>query len=202
MDDTATYILSFEPTAIIVAMVALFVVTLVNTAMVFSTFRRVQPGTALVRSGMRGNHVTFTGAFVFPVIDSSEVIDIRAKALQIELKGDNAVTCQDGIEAEAILAYLVRVNDTAPDVLRVATTVGCKRASSEEGLKELFQARFTETTRAVIRRYPFEAVWQNREDVKQKMREACGDLVGFVIDDVSFENFRRLSVERQSTLLS
>ena len=72
--------------AFVIGAVLLFVV---GAAVIYSSlYRKVQKGTALVRTGVGGTEVAFDGIFVVPVVHRAEPIDISLKSVEIDRSGE------------------------------------------------------------------------------------------------------------------
>ena len=122
-------------------LVALFVVMAMTYA---ALYRKVKKGTALIRTGFGGTKIEFNGILVWPVFHRVETMDISLKRIEIDRTGNNGLICQDNMRADIKVAFFVRVNNVEEDVLRVAQSVGCERASSEPEIRNLFDAKFSD----------------------------------------------------------
>ena len=107
-------------------------------------FKKTEQGKALVRTGSGGTKVTFSGFFVVPVLHRMEIMDITVKTIVISRMGKDGLICQDNMRADIKVNFFVRVNKTKEDVIKVAQTIGCHRASDQDKLVELFEAKFSE----------------------------------------------------------
>jgi flotillin len=155
---------------------------------VLTCFRKVEQGRAIIRTGLRGTKVSFSGMTVFPVIDKAEYMDISVKRVEIDRQGKNGLICQDNMRADIKVAFFVRVNKTPDDVLKVAQSVGCERASSQAAIVELFDAKFSEALKTVGRQFDFVELYNAREKLKEGILKVIGtDLNGFVLDDVAID---------------
>ena len=116
--------------------------------MVARLYRKVDQGKALIINKL-GNEptVTFTGGLVIPVIHRAEVMDISVKTIEVDRRGDDGLICKDNIRADIKVTFFVRVNKTSDDVLKVAQSIGCARASDPGTLEELFAAKFSKRSR-------------------------------------------------------
>ncbi|HSP81403.1 MAG TPA: SPFH domain-containing protein, partial [Myxococcaceae bacterium] len=102
-------------------------------------YRQVDQGRALIINPFKGDPVvTFTGAVVWPIINRAEVMDISLKTVDIDRRGKEGLICKDNIRADIKVTFFVRVNKTREDVLKVAQSIGCARASHQETLENLF----------------------------------------------------------------
>ncbi|HEU4534187.1 MAG TPA: hypothetical protein VFS00_08715, partial [Polyangiaceae bacterium] len=112
----------------VVAVVAL--VALGALAIVSRFYRQVEQGKALIVNTMRNEPVvTFAGAVVYPVVNRAEVMDMSVKTVEVDRRGKEGLICKDNIRADINVNFFVRVNKTEEDVLKVAQSVGCGRAS-------------------------------------------------------------------------
>lgn len=156
--------------------------------MIIRCYRKVDQGTALVRNGMGGTKVSFSGIVVFPVIHKAEFMDISVKRVEIDRHGQFGLICKDNLRADIKVAFFVRVNQTSQDVLKVAQSIGCVRASSQEAMVELFDAKFSEALKTVGRQFDFVELYNSRELLKDDIIKLIGtDLNGFVLEDVAID---------------
>ena len=165
--------------------VALVVILMGAAVVVARFYRKVDQGKALIVNTMSNEpHVTFTGSLVYPIINRAEVMDISLKTIEISRNGKDGLICQDNIRADIKVAFFVRVNKTKEDVLKVAQSIGCERASEQETLEQLFAAKFSEALKTVGKKLDFEQLYTQRDDFKDRIIEVIGrDLNGYVLDD-------------------
>lgn len=116
--DAATII--YWALGLVVAFVALAVIV----TLLF--YRKVEKGTAIVRTGWGGTAVYFNGGKIIPVLHRAELIDISLKRVEIDRTGKNGLICQDNMRADIKVAFFVRVNNAEEDVLHVAGAIGCE----------------------------------------------------------------------------
>jgi flotillin len=162
---------------------------------VVKCFRKVEQGRAIVRNGMGGTKVSFSGIVVFPIIHQAEIMDISVKRVEIDRNGKNGLICMDNMRADIKVAFFVRVNQTPEDVLKVAQSVGCARASSQEAIVELFDAKFSEALKTVGRQFQFVDLYNSREKLKEGILKLIGtDLNGFVLEDVAIDYLEQTPV--------
>jgi len=151
-------------------------------------FRKVEQGQALVRNGVGGTKVSFSGMVVFPIIHKCEYMDISVKRVEIDRQGKNGLICMDNMRADIKVAFFVRVNQTPEDVLKVAQAVGCARASSLAAIVDLFDAKFSEALKTVGRQFHFVDLYNSRDKLKEGILQSIGtDLNGFVLEDVAID---------------
>ena len=153
-----------------------------------SRYRKVKKGTALIRTGFGGTKIEFNGVMVWPVFHRAETMDISLKRIEIDRTGQNGLICQDNMRADIKVAFFVRVNNVEDDVLRVAQSVGCERASSEDEIRILFDAKFSEGLKTVGKRFDFIALYEDRDKFRDEILKVIGtDLNGFILDDAAID---------------
>ena len=176
---------------------ALFVIVLGMLALVARFYRQVEQGRALIVNTMRHEPVVaFTGAVVYPIINRAEVMDLSVKTIDIDRRGKEGLICNDNIRADINVTFFVRVNKTRDDVLKVAQSLGCARASDPATLKELFTAKFAEALKTVGKHFNFEELYTKRDEFKDKIIEVIGkDLNGFILDDAAIDYLEQTPLE-------
>ena len=107
-------------------------------------YHKVSQGTAIVRNGLGGTKVDFSGQVIVPIIHKAELMDISVKRIEIDRSGEDGLICKDNMRADIKVAFFVRVNKTKEDVKNVAQLLGCERASQQSALVQLFEAKFSE----------------------------------------------------------
>ncbi len=151
-------------------------------------YRKVEKGTALVVTGLPKTKVIFNGGAVIPLFNRAELMDISVKRIELDRTGKNGLICKDNIRADIKVAFFVRVNNIEDDVLRVAESIGCDRASSEDEIRALFDAKFSEALKTVGKRFDFTELYEERDTFRDEMLKVIGtDLNGFVLDDAAID---------------
>jgi len=165
-----------------------FIVILLLLA-VKSFYIKVEQGQALIVNTLSSvPKVTFTGSIVWPVIYKKEVMKISVITLEIDRSGKDGLICKDNLRADINVAFYLRVNETAEDVLKVAKAVGVERASSKEAVNELFNAKFSEALKTVGKKMEFLELFENRIQFRDRIIEVIGeDLNGYVLEDVAID---------------
>lgn len=118
-------------------------------------YHRVKPEQALIRSGIGGTVVNFSGIWVLPIVHRLQVMDISAKKVAIDRAGKKGLSCKDHIRADIKLALHLRVRPTLEDVLQVYQTLGAERASEEKVVFARFEALIVEAMKTAARSYDF-----------------------------------------------
>src|SRR3954464_3024925 len=183
------------PIVIVVGVIALVLFGVL--IMVARFYRQVDQGRALVINTMRAEPVVaFTGAVVYPIINRAEIMDLSVKTIDIDRRGKEGLICNDNIRADINVTFFVRVNKTVEDVLKVAQSIGCQRASDAKALEELFTAKFAEALKTVGKHFNFDELYTKRDDFKDKIIEVIGkDLNGFILDDAAIDYLEQTPLE-------
>ncbi|MBU1536750.1 flotillin family protein, partial [Myxococcota bacterium] len=137
-----------QNTGIIIG-IGIFVFIIGIFAMFSLFYRKVDQGKVLVRNGFGGSKVSFSGMMVLPILHRIEIMDIVVKRVEIDRMGKDGLVCKDNMRADIKVAFFVRVNQTSPDVLQVAQSLGCAKASDQQVLMSFFDAKFSEALKTV-----------------------------------------------------
>lgn len=165
--------------------------------MIARTWRQVQQGQALIVNKMGTEpKVTFTGAIVLPIVNKAEVMDLSVKTIEVSRHGKEGLICADNIRADIKVTFFVRVNKTVEDVLEVAQTIGCARASQQTTIEELFSAKFSEALKTVGKIMEFEQLYTHRQNFKDQIKKVIGeDLNGYKLDDCAIDYLEQTAIE-------
>lgn len=170
-------------------------VVLLGTVIFISRcYRSVDQGYALVVGRVRTVDVTFTGTFVIPTFNRAEVLDITTKDIVVSIDGDDTdgLVTKDDVKVSIHAIFTIRVNKTKEDVLRVARSVGCDRASHQETLDKLFLPKFSTAIKIVGRQLEFDELFKQRARFTDEVINEIGrDLNGFVLEDVAIDRIER-----------
>lgn len=153
-------------------------------------YTKVPQGTALIKNGLMLSQpkVSFTGAFVFPVIHIKEFMKISLVTLQVDRRGKDGLICKDNLRADITVAFYLRVNETSEDVLKVAKSISVDRASDHIALDELFNAKFSEALKTVGKQFDFEQLFDERQSFRDRIVQTIGeDLNGYSLEDVAID---------------
>lgn len=188
---------SVLPVFLLVAGGSLALIVFAAAAAFARWYKKVDQGRALIINKTGAEPlVTFTGGLVFPVIHRMEVMDISVKTLEIDRKGKDGLICRDNIRADIKVTFFVRVNKTSDDVLKVAQSIGCERASDQPTLDNLFTAKFSEALKTVGKQLDFEALYQERASFRDSIIQIIGkDLNGFVLEDAAIDYLEQTPVD-------
>ena len=173
------------------------IVVLGILVLIARTWRQVDQGRAMIVNKMGSEpRVSFTGAIVLPIINKAEVMDLSVKSIEIARKGKEGLICADNIRADIKVAFFVRVNPTTDDVLKVAKSIGCARASQQSTLEELFAAKFSEALKTVGKKMEFEQLYTERDVFKDQIIRVIGkDLNGYALEDAAIDYLEQTPIE-------
>ena len=157
-------------------------------ALIVKCLRKVPQGSALVKNGFGGTQVSFTSAYVIPILHIVEMMDISVKRIEIDRSGEDGLICKDNIRADIKVAFFVRVNKEVDDVKRVAQFLGCQRASDEKSLRLVFEPKFSEALKTVGKQFDFVDLYNSREEFREQILRIIGkDLNGYILDDAAID---------------
>jgi uncharacterized membrane protein YqiK len=150
----------------------------------------------LIVNGMANKaKVSFSGGVVYPIVNRKEFMNIRVKRLTVARHGSDGLICMDNIRANCRVDFFVRVNETEEDVLRVAKSLGCERASDQNAIEELFNSKFSEALKTVGKQFDFVALYQERESFRENIKKVIGtDLNGYILEDVAIDYLEQTPV--------
>ncbi len=158
-------------------------------------YNKASQGQALVKTGMGGSKVSFSGMLVVPVIHKLEKMDITVKKITISREGKEGLICKDNMRADIQVNFFVRVNQTEQDVIKVAQSIGCARASEQQSLVALFDAKFSEALKTVGKHFDFVELYNSRDAFKSEILQIIGtDLNGYVLDDCAIDSLEQTPI--------
>lgn len=167
--------------------------------------KKAVPGTALVKTGLGllKAQISTSSSIAIPLIHRIETIDLTVKIVKISRRGTDSLSCADGIRAEVEVDFYVKINSLDEDIRRVATTIGCERASTLDTIKELFEAKFADALKTAGAKLSFDQLYQNRHEFRDQILIALGhsqggDVVlnGYRLDDVAIHYLEQLPLSK------
>lgn len=151
-------------------------------------YHRAFRGQALIRTGPKNVKVSFKGIIVVPVIHRLEKMDISLKTIIIDREGKDGLVCKDNMRADIKVSFFIKVNEDPQAVIKVSQSVGCERASSQDGIEELFEAKFSEALKTVGKRLDFVELYDSRDKLSQEIMNTIGSyLNGYSLEDVAID---------------
>jgi uncharacterized membrane protein YqiK len=158
---------------------------------------KVGPDEAIVRTGYGGIKVVIDGGtIVVPVLHRYEKMDLTLKSFEIAREGSEGLICKDNIRADIKTAFFIRVDKTVDEIKEVSQSIGCKRASQVETLRELFDAKFSEALKTVGKQFEFVELYDKRDKFKNEILKVIGtDLNGYRLDDCAIDYLEQTRLE-------
>ncbi len=177
--------------AIIVFVVMAIVITIKKCYIV------VGPDKAIVRTGGPTMRVASAqGMFVIPLYHRYEFMDLSLKSFEIGRSGREGLICKDNIRADIKVAFFVRVDNRPEAMGEVAQSIGAKRCSELETLRELFDAKFSEALKTVGKQFDFVDLYDQRDKFKSEILKVIGtDLNGYNLDDAAIDYLEQTPIE-------
>lgn len=181
----------------VIAIVGLLFLLASFAAMANQFYRKVGPDEAIVRSGWGKIRVaTGNGIFVVPVIHQYEKMDLTLKSFEIAREGSEGLICQDNIRADIKVAFFIRVDKSEEEIKEVAQSIGAKRCSQLNTLRELFDAKFSEALKTVGKQFDFVDLYDKRDNFKEQILRVIGtDLNGYRLDDAAIDFLEQTPLE-------
>lgn len=159
-------------------------------------YKKVTQSKAIVRNGLGGSKVSFTGMWIIPILHNWEIMDISVKRVEIAREGKDGLICKDNIRADIRVAFFVKVNDTEHDILSVAKALGTIKASDTETLMEFFDAKFSEALKTAGKQFDFVQLYTERNRFKEEILQVIGeDLNGYKLEDAAIDYLEQTSIE-------
>lgn len=180
---------SFMGSMFATAFIAVVIIVVGVLAFLKAFYVKVEQGVALIKNDMSHTpKVYFTGTFILPVIHKKELMRISLITLEVDRRGKEGMICADNMRADITVAFYLRVNETAEDVLKVAKSLGASRASDKNAVHELFNAKFSEALKTVGKQIEFVKLFEDRQHFRDKIVQVIGnDLNGYVLEDVAID---------------
>ncbi len=160
----------------------------------------VGPDRAIVKTGIGGMEVTSGGGMlVYPVINQHEYMDLTLKSFEIAREGSEGLICKDNIRADIKVAFFIRVDSDEAQMKEVAQSIGAKRCSELNTLRELFDAKFSEALKTVGKQFDFVDLYDQRDKFKDEILKVIGtDLNGYQLDDAAIDYLEQTPLEMLS----
>ncbi len=150
---------------------------------------KVGPDEAIVKPGAGGLKVFTDGGMLrVPLVQHIEYMDLTLKSFEIARQGAEGLICKDNIRADIKVAFFIRVDKSAEEIKEVAQSIGPRRCSELETLRELFDAKFSEALKTVGKQFDFVDLYDKRDKFKDEILKVIGtDLNGYRLDDAAID---------------
>lgn len=184
-------------TAVIVTVVLLVLVGMIATVLGMF-YVKVGPDEALIVTGGSKDMrvVTGGGMIVVPVFHHKERMDLTLKSFEIARQGSEGLICRDNIRADIKVAFFIRVDKSEEEIREVAQSIGARRCSQIDTLRELFDAKFSEALKTVGKQFDFVDLYDKRDQFKDQILRVIGtDLNGYRLDDAAIDYLEQTPLE-------
>lgn len=181
--------------SLLITMIAIIVVVIGLLVWIISMYKKIIQGKVIVRTGAGGTKVFYNAGLVVPVLHKMEIMDISVKKLDVERTGTNGLICKDNIRADIKVTFFIKINKSTTDIINVAQTIGCERASEVEVLRTLFDAKFSEALKTVGKKFDFIELYEARSEFRGEIISIIGtDLNGYILDDCAIDDLEQTSL--------
>ncbi len=178
--------------SLLITMIAIVVVIIGLLVWIISMYKKIIQGKVIVRTGAGGTKVFYNAGLVVPVLHKMEIMDISVKRLDVERTGVNGLICKDNIRADIKVTFFIKINKSTTDIINVAQTIGCERASDLEVLRTLFDAKFSEALKTVGKKFDFIELYEARSEFRAEIISIIGtDLNGYILDDCAIDDLEQ-----------
>lgn len=170
-------------------------------------YKRVsQTGEALVitKFGNQEKQATLNGAFVWPLVNQYEIMDITRKTIAITREGVKdkvgdeyeGLHCKDNIRANVKVNFYLGVNPDLKDIIQVANNFTAKGASSISLLTDHFGPKFSEALKTAIKSFEFEELYTSRIEFRDSVKKLLeNDMESFKLYDVVIDKIEQTPLE-------
>ncbi len=178
--------------SLLITMIVTIVVIIGLLVWIVSMYKKIIQGKVIVRTGAGGTKVFSNAGLVVPVLHKMEIMDISVKKLDVERTGSNGLICKDNIRADIKVTFFIKINKSTADIINVAQTIGCERASDMEVLRTLFDAKFSEALKTVGKKFDFVELYEARSEFRAEIIAIIGtDLNGYILDDCAIDDLEQ-----------
>ncbi len=189
----------------IIGIIIVVVSLIVFLGFMASRYKKVKnEGEAIVVNGLKKSIASFTGAFVWPVINNYQYIDITRKNIPVlrigKKDGDDEETeglhCKDNIRADMKVDFYIGVNHELESVKQVAKTFNKGDTYDIVALTKHFSPKFSEALKTTCKKFDFEELFEKRAEFRDAVMEVIGEeMDGFKIYDVVIDKLEQTSLE-------
>jgi len=182
---------------LMITAIVLGVILFGTVALLVKWYKKPRQGQALVRTGKGGTRITFDyGFFVIPILHTLEIMDITLKSITISRTGVDGLICKDNMRADIKVTFFMKINNKIEAAALVAMSIGCSRASDQDTLIQLFDAKFSEGLKTAGKRFDFVDLYTERDKFKKEILNIIGqDLNGYTLDDCAIDYLEQTSID-------
>lgn len=180
---------------------------IVVLAFLAGCYKRVgKTGEALVitKFGNQEKQATLNGAFVWPLVNQYETMDITRKTIPIVREGVKGkvgdeyegLHCKDNIRANVKVNFYLGVNPDLKDIVQVANNFTAEGASSIAVLTDHFGPKFSEALKTAIKGFDFEELYTSRVAFRDSVKKLLeNDMESFKLYDVVIDKIEQTPLE-------
>lgn len=177
-----------------------------------SCYKRVsKTGEALIitRFGTQEKQAALNGAFVWPLVNQYERMDITRKSIQIVREGVKGkvgdeyegLHCKDNIRANVRVNFYLGVNPEPKDIIQVANNFTAEGASNISTLSTHFAPKFSEALKTAIKGFNFEDLYTSRIAFRDAVKNLlANDMESFKLYDVVIDKIEQTPLEAHDPL--
>jgi uncharacterized membrane protein YqiK len=163
--------MQLDPGVLLLALILLVIGIAILWWILSKLYERSTTELSFVRTGFLGQKVVISGgAFVIPVLHQVTRINMNTVRVGVKHENDRALITQDRMRVNVEADFYIRVEPTREAVAAAAQTLGAK-SQSQEALRELMEAKFTDALRAVAAERTMEALHQERHGFAKRVQE-------------------------------
>ncbi|MEM6471285.1 MAG: flotillin family protein [Planctomycetota bacterium] len=187
-------------TGVLIGLGIFIVIFLGIVATIKKCYMVVGPDKAIVKTGVGDMRVvTGGGMLIVPVIHRYEMMDLSLKSFEISRQGSEGLICRDNIRADIKVAFFIRVDSSEEEMKEVAASIGARRCSEIDTLRELFDAKFSEALKTVGKQFDFVELYEERDKFKNEILKVIGtDLNGYRLDDAAIDFLEQTPIDMLS----
>lgn len=187
-------------------LVALLMVALLLVgAFMANCYKKVkEQGTVFVVNGFKDIRIVTTGGFIWPRINSYEVLDITRKKIKLERigskdrKGEESegLSCKDNIRADIRVDFYIGLNPDPEELKSVVKNFKVERINDINVLRDYFTPKFSDGLKNVAKQFNFDELFSNRSGFRDEIIKVIGqDLDGFVLVDVVIDHIEQSKLD-------
>ena len=152
-------------------------------------YKKIKQNEAIIRFGIGGTKIVSNGKImIFPFLHQFDNVDLSKKYIEIKKYTKNALITKDHKYIEAIITFVVYLNNTEEDILTAVFHMGSERTFMTEEIKSLFYTRFDESLKKIAFNSSVEDFTKRKARIKTKVLNDIGRKhYGYIIEDMIIE---------------
>src|SRR3984893_8827971 len=165
--------------SVILWLVVVAIVVVIAVYLLRWLYRRSTKETAFVRTGFGGEKVVINdGAFVIPVLHEMSPVNMNVMRIEVRRGETTALITRDRMRVDLIAEFFLRVHPTPEAVALASQTLG-RRALQPEGIRDLFEGKFSSSLRAVAAEFTLQELHEQRSRFMTRVRELTAEALSF-----------------------